>query len=180
MEPAPRIELGPPPYHGGVLPLSPSRHGWPGWNRTSVPMIQSHGAHASRAPAIGSPSPESDGAGSRYKGPLRPARRARCARRESNPHHPASHAGLSASWSTSTWSRHRVPTPAACLTGAGSQAVCDGVAARQGFEPQFTAPEAAVLPVRRSGIGCGRRHASRTRKPRDLSSRGLPVAITPA
>src|SRR5215472_14685220 len=27
MEPAPRIELGPPPYRGGVLPLSPSRHG---------------------------------------------------------------------------------------------------------------------------------------------------------
>src|SRR5215469_16373840 len=37
MEPAPRIELGPPPYRGGVLPLSPSRHSWRSSIRTRPP-----------------------------------------------------------------------------------------------------------------------------------------------
>lgn len=53
-----------------------------------------------------------------------------------------------------------------------------GLAARQGFEPQSAASEAAVLPL--DDLASGAEGASRTHKPRVLSSRGLPVAFTPA
>ena len=37
VEPARGVEPRPPPYRGGMLPLSPNRHqSWPGWSRTSV------------------------------------------------------------------------------------------------------------------------------------------------
>jgi hypothetical protein len=54
----------------------------------------------------------------------------------------------------------------------------EGMAAGQRLELRFTAPEAAVLPL--DDPASGAEGASRTRKPRGLSSRGLPVAVTPA
>ena len=50
MEPAPRIELGPPPYRGVVLPLSPSRHSWDAWIRTTTATFNARQPAVSRRP----------------------------------------------------------------------------------------------------------------------------------
>jgi hypothetical protein len=60
-----------------------------------------------------------------------------CARCDSNAHCRRTQRRDSCHWSTSTWSRHPVPTRVSCLTGARSQAVCDGTAAGAGFEPAW-------------------------------------------
>jgi hypothetical protein len=60
----------------------------------------------------------------------------------------------------------------------GAAAVRGGKAALHGFEPRPAASGAAVLPLdQRASSAEG---AIRTHRPRGLSSRGLPVAVTPA
>jgi hypothetical protein len=98
MEPAPRVELGPPPYHGGVLPLSPSRRSWDAWIRTTTAAVKARRPAISRHP-IESLLPESNRLllGTGEPRLSRCAKEAKeCARRDSNPQHPASRAGLSA------------------------------------------------------------------------------------
>ena len=76
-------------------------------------------------------------------------------------------------------SRHPVPTRAACLTGAGSQAVCDGMASGAGLEPAragFRVLLGTPTPTRKWSAG----DAIRTRKQLLLRKPGLPVAVTPA
>jgi hypothetical protein len=75
-------------------------------------------------------------------------------------------------------SRHPGSNRAIRRTKAKPQAVRGGEAAPHGFEPRFTASEAAVLPLdERAPSAEG---AIRAHRPRGLSSRGLPVAVTPA
>jgi hypothetical protein len=66
MEPAPRVELGPPPYHGGVLPLSPSRQSWDAWIRTTTAAVKARRPAVSRHP-IGSLLPGSNRHLARYR-----------------------------------------------------------------------------------------------------------------
>ena len=66
MEPAPRVELGPPPYHGGVLPLSPSRPSWDAWIRTTTTAVKARRPAVSRHP-IGSLLPGSNRHPARYR-----------------------------------------------------------------------------------------------------------------
>jgi hypothetical protein len=99
MEPAPRVELGPPPYHSGVLPLSPSRRSWDAWIRTTTTAFKARRPAVSRHP-IESLLPVSNRHLARYRRagacPVALGRAERCARRDSNPQRPASRAGLSA------------------------------------------------------------------------------------
>lgn len=66
MEPAPRVELGPPPYHGGVLPLSPSRPSWDAWIRTTTTAVKARRPAVSRHP-MGSLLPGSNRHPARYR-----------------------------------------------------------------------------------------------------------------
>jgi hypothetical protein len=97
MEPAPRVELGPPPYHSGMLPLSPSRRSWDAWIRTTTAAVKARRPAVSRRP-IESLLPGSNRHLARYRRAaliqLRQGGR-ECARRDSNPQCPASRAGLS-------------------------------------------------------------------------------------
>ena len=68
------------------------------------------------------------------------------------------------------------------LYESGAAAVRGGVAAHRGFEPRSAQSDCAVLPVGRMGIewALSAEGAIRTRRPRGLSSRGLPIAVTSA
>src|SRR5215472_11836942 len=121
MEPAPRIELGPPPYRGGVLPLSPSRHeaGGPGF-----------GPGLSRPKRDGLPLPQPPSEPPSGADPDLPPYKGRAAAVRGGA---VRSAGLepATSWLSTKplcqigvraqESRHRVPTPVSCLTRARSQ-----------------------------------------------------------
>jgi hypothetical protein len=69
-----------------------------------------------------------------------------------------------------------VPIRTARLTGAGSQP-CAAALPAEDSNHDHPRPERGVLPVGPAGISTG--GASRTRMPRGLGSRGLPVASLP-
>lgn len=85
----------------------------------------------------------------------------RCARQDVNLRCPRPQRGLDAA-GVRARSRHPVPTRTAGLTGAGSQPCV--TACRRDGGPGLLRAEGAI----------------RTRKPRGLSSRGIPVPVTPA
>jgi hypothetical protein len=104
--------------------------------------------------------------------------RASCARRDSNPQHPASRAGLSGTLEYEHVEPSSGADPDLAYYESAVTAVCDGSAAGQRLELRSSASEAAVLPL--DDPAPGAEGASRTHIPRGLSSRGLPVAVTPA
>jgi hypothetical protein len=104
---------------------------------------------------------------------------ASCARRDSDPQPPGPRPGASTYWATSTWSRHPVSNRASRLTKAGPQAVRGGAAGHPGLEPGNSGSRARRI-CQFSQWPSGAEGASRTRKPRGLSSRGMPVPFTPA
>lgn len=107
-----------------------------------------------------------------------PCATAVCARRESNPQHPAPRADLSAVWSTSTWSRHPVPTRAICRTKAEPQpcaaASLPGLGSNQRGQDSESCWEASIPP------GNGARGGSRTHIRQFLGLAALPVGCTRA
>jgi hypothetical protein len=178
MEPVRRIELRLPPYRSGVLPLSLNRHelGTLGSNQ----RFEGQGLAACQLAE--SPS----GAPARcYPGLAVLTRNARtlvpgaaCPRRDSNAHYRSPRDRDSCRLVYEDVEPSSGADPDHTPYGGAVTAVCDGLAAHRGFEPRLPNPESGVLPVERMGIGA--EDASRTRKPRGLSSRGLPVAVTPA
>ena len=87
--------------------------------------------------------------------------------------------GASYRLATRTWSRHPVPIRATRLTKAGPQPCAAAKLAILASNQETPGPGPggfAVFPQWPSGA----EGASRTRKPRGLSSRGIPVPFTPA
>ena len=103
---------------------------------------------------------------------------AECPRPDSNRHCRSPQDRDSCRWSTETREPPPGVEPGHPPYEGEAAAVRGGQAAPHGFEPRFTASEAAVLPLDERASSTG--DASRTRMPRGLSSRGLPVAVTPA
>jgi hypothetical protein len=81
-----------------------------------------------------------------YKGTTDAGPEGMCARRESNPQHPPPQDGLSASWSTSTWSRYPVPTRVVRGTKAEPQPCASAELGNQGSNLDSSGPEPDVLP----------------------------------
>jgi hypothetical protein len=104
---------------------------------------------------------------------------ARCARRDLNPQPPGPRPGASACWATSTWSRHPVPTRVTRLTRAGPQPCAAAKLAILASNQETPGPGPGGSAVFPQWPSCAE-GASRTRKPRGLSSRGIPVPFTPA
>jgi hypothetical protein len=106
-------------------------------------------------------------------------RGAACPRRDSNAHCPPPQGGASCRWATRTWSRHPVPTRVTRLTRARPQPCAAAKLAILASNQETPGPGpggSAIFPQWPSGA----EGASRTRKPRGLSSRGIPVPFTPA
>jgi hypothetical protein len=166
-EPARRIELRPPPYRGGVLPLS--------LNRREL------GAQASNLEALGSkPSGSADSptahqeppSGATPDWPFLQGTPGRWSQGRSTLCGSRTRINLALNQvrlpdcGTSAWSLWtdsngllRVTTPVLCPVSYR------GMAAHRGFEPRLPASESGVLPIERMGIGCGRcdsnEHATR-------------------
>jgi hypothetical protein len=179
MEPARRIELRLRPYQGRVLPLPLGRHelGAQGSNLEVSAFKARRVCLFPYRPSRASPQgrtglPPLQGADERRperRGVLGATRTRTAGDLDAVP--PA--VGL-----RGPESRHPGSNRAIRRTKAKPQAVRGGEAAPHGFEPRFAASEAAVLPLdERAPSAEG---AIRTHRPRGLSSRGLPVAVTPA
>lgn len=128
---------------------------WPTWIRTRAPASKVRWAAPTPA-AIESPSPGSNWASGPYKelldaGPKGNA----CARRDSNPQHPASRADLSARLEY----EHMEPPPGVepghPRYEGGAAAVRGGVAAGQGLETSIGGFRIRCPAIGRSGIGTG-------------------------
>jgi hypothetical protein len=196
LEPARRIELRLPPYHGGVLPLPLSRQ--------ELGKRDSD-AHLKASRACGMPLPHSpSGASSRTRtgtfcvqgrrasdcakeanpGVLRPTPRGAARIRDrtlggsrTRINVALDHARLPAC-GTSAWSRHPVPTRISRLTGARSQPCV--TASLPGLESNQRALGSEPRRDASNPPGISAEGAIRTHRPRGLSSRGRPVPVTPA
>jgi hypothetical protein len=174
-EPARRIELRLPPYRGGVLPLSLNRRelGAQASNLEALGSKPSGFADSPTAPQEPPPGATPDwpflqgtpgrwsqgrrtlgGSRTRINQALNQVRLPDCGTR---------------AWSLWTDSNGllRVTTPVLCPVSYR------GMAAHRGFEPRLPDSESGVLPDWTNGHR-GAEGASRTRKPRGLSSRGIP------
>lgn len=179
MEPVRRIELRLPPYQGGVLAVTTEqaraeRPGLePGSSRVKAGRV-------CRFPtAHQSPHPVPPGLAVRTRNARSLDPGAACPRRDSNAHCPPPQGGASCRWATRTWSRHPVPTRVTRLTRAGPQpcaAAKMAILASNQETPGSEPGGSAIFPQWPSGA----EGAIRTRRPRGLSSRGIPVPFTPA
>jgi hypothetical protein len=180
MEPARRIGLRLTPYQGVVVPLPLSRRELAGLESNPRPVtVKAAGALPTEQPAIRALPQGRTGQAALTRGTRTPVRRASCPRRDSNAHCRSPRDRDSCRWSTRTWSRHLVSNRASCLTGAGPQAVRGGKAGHPGFEPGNSGSRARRI-CQFSQWPSSAEGAIRTHMPRGLSSRGLPVAVTPA
>jgi hypothetical protein len=131
------------------------------------PTVQSRGAPADRATGHREPPPGATPGLPFLQGtPGRWSRgRAACARRESDPHSPcrplAPQAKRVYRSATSTWSRHPVPTRAACCTRAGPQPCAAALLAILASNQETPASEAGGSASSPNGHQYGRRDPNR-------------------
>jgi hypothetical protein len=144
-------------------------------------VIQSHAAHASRAPAIRALPRCRTGIPGHTKGGRVPTRRAGCARRDSDPHDLAATDPSSLRVYQFRHERMRAPDPdrtGACRLRGGRSCRLSykGIAGTPGFEPgKLPGQGRAGLPVPPCPIQCGRcesnAHAARFELARSASCR---------
>jgi hypothetical protein len=127
-----------------------------------------------------SPSPGSSWATALTGSGWTPVRGAWCARQDLNLRHPRPQRGLSAAGVRAHGAVTRCRTGPPALRGRGHKPCVTAKLRNQDSNLDSSGPEPDVLPVTPFPIKIRAEGGIRTRKPRSLSSRGLPVAFTSA